>query len=173
MKRCGCTRATLATAVLVWASCAGTHGRAFGPVSVPCAGPLKLARGVDCECTHACAPACTDPRACMLFARVCSCHANPELPTAWELLAQIERHQRRPIMAAKAKLVAAILVCVVSRSISPPWGSIRFRLALRTHTPFGVRAVSQTKSRRTPTRKTLPLLFVIRPRKGAWRHAAR
>ena len=51
----------------------------------------------------------------MLFARVYSCHANPELPKAWELLAQIERHQRRPIMAAKAKLVAAILVRVAGR----------------------------------------------------------
>jgi hypothetical protein len=34
-------------------------------------------------------------------------------------------------------------VRAVSRSISPRWGSIRFRLALRTSTPWGVRVVSQ------------------------------
>ena len=44
------------------------------------------------------------------------------------------------------------------RSISPPWGSIRFRLALRTYAPWGVRVVSQTKSRKIPTRNILPLL---------------
>ena len=44
-------------------------------------------------------------------------------------------------------------VRVPSRSISPPWGSIRFRLALRTYAPWGVRVVSQTKSRKMPTRK--------------------
>ena len=39
-------------------------------------------------------------------------------------------------------------VRVVSRSILPPWGSIRCRLALRTYDapPWGVRAGSQTKS---------------------------
>ena len=41
---------------------------------------------------------------------------------------------------------------VTSRSISPPWGLIRFRLALRTYAPWGVRVVSQTKSRKIPTR---------------------
>ena len=37
---------------------------------------------------------------------------------------------------------------VPSRSITPPWGSIRFRLALRACAPWGciVRVVSQTKS---------------------------
>ena len=52
------------------------------------------------------------------------------------------------------------VVRVAGRSISPPWGSIRFRLALRTYAPCGciVRVVSQTKSRTTPTRKILPLL---------------
>ena len=44
-------------------------------------------------------------------------------------------------------------VRAVSRSISPPWGSIRFRLALRAYAPWGVRVVSQTKSRKIPTRK--------------------
>ena len=53
-------------------------------------------------------------------------------------------------------------VRAVSRSISPPWGSIRFRLALRTYAPWGVRVVSQTKSRKIPTRKFLPLFFASR-----------
>ena len=37
---------------------------------------------------------------------------------------------------------------VVSRSISPPWGSIRLRPALRTYAPWGciVRVVSQVES---------------------------
>ena len=52
-------------------------------------------------------------------------------------------------------------VRVPSRSISPPWGSIRFRLALRTYAPWGVRVVSQTKSRNIPTRNVLPLFFVL------------
>ena len=38
-----------------------------------------------------------------------------------------------------------------SHLIPPPWGSIRFRLALRTYAPWGVRVVSQTKSRKIPT----------------------
>ena len=49
----------------------------------------------------------------------------------------------------------------VSRSISPRWGSIRFRLAPHTHTPCGpcVRVVPNhlTKSRKIPTRKIVPL----------------
>ena len=53
-------------------------------------------------------------------------------------------------------------VRVVSRSISPPWRSIRFRLALRTYAPWGVRVVSQTKSRKIPTRNFLPLFFASR-----------
>ena len=56
-------------------------------------------------------------------------------------------------------------VHVVSRSITPPWGSMRFRLALRTYAPCGpsVRVVSQTKSRKRPTRNILPLFFASRP----------
>ena len=52
-------------------------------------------------------------------------------------------------------------VHVVSRQISPPWGSIRFRLALRTYAPWGssVRVVSQTKLRKIPTRNLFTLLF--------------
>ena len=44
-------------------------------------------------------------------------------------------------------------VRVASRSISPPWGSIRFRLAPRTYAPWGciVRVVGQTKSRKSST----------------------
>ena len=51
-------------------------------------------------------------------------------------------------------------VRVASRSVSPPWGSIRFRLALRTHAPCGpsVRVVSQTKSRKIPTRNMFTAL---------------
>ena len=64
-------------------------------------------------------------------------------------------------------------VRVTSRSVSPPWRSIRFRLALRTYAPWGciVRVVSQAKSRKIPTRKILPLFFasrhLLRPRHAA------
>jgi len=51
----------------------------------------------------------------------------------------------------------------VSRSIPPPWRSIRFRLTLRTYAPWGVRVVSQTKSRKIPTRKILPLFLAPTP----------
>ena len=44
-----------------------------------------------------------------------------------------------------------VQVRVASRSILPPWGSFRFRPALR------VRVVSQTKSRKIPTRIILPV----------------
>ena len=54
-------------------------------------------------------------------------------------------------------------VPATSRSLSPRWRSIRFRLALRTHDapPRGciVRVVSQTKSRKIPTRKIITALF--------------
>ena len=50
-------------------------------------------------------------------------------------------------------------VHVVSRSIPPLWGSIRFRLALHTYDapPWGARVVLDrlTKPREIPTRKTL------------------
>ena len=55
----------------------------------------------------------------------------------------------------------ALQVRVTSRSISPPWGSTRFRLALRTYAPWGVRVVSQTKSRKIPTLNIFPLFFVL------------
>ena len=42
------------------------------------------------------------------------------------------------------------LVHVVSRSISPQWGSVRFRLAPHTYAPRGVRVVSLAKSRKSP-----------------------
>ena len=58
---------------------------------------------------------------------------------------------------------AVLEVRVVSRSIPPPWRSIRFRLALRTYAPWGVRVVSQAKSRKIPTRNILPLFFASRP----------
>ena len=58
--------------------------------------------------------------------------------------------------------MAGVAVVNASRSISPPWQSIRFRLALRTYAPWGVRVVSQTKSRKIPTRKILPLFFASR-----------
>ena len=53
-------------------------------------------------------------------------------------------------------------VSVVSRSILPPWGSIRLRLALHTYAPWGVRVMSQTKSRKIPSRKILLLFFASR-----------
>ena len=51
--------------------------------------------------------------------------------------------------------VGASPVRVSSRSISPQWRSIRFRLALRTYAPWGyiARVVSQTKSRKYPPGK--------------------
>ena len=55
-------------------------------------------------------------------------------------------------------------VRVVSRSISPPWGSTRFRVAPRTYAPWGciVRVANLTKPRKIPTRKILLLFFVGR-----------
>ena len=57
-------------------------------------------------------------------------------------------------------------VHAVSRPTPPRWRSIRFRLALRTYNapPWGVRVVPDrlTKSRKIPTRKILPFLFVAR-----------
>ena len=55
-------------------------------------------------------------------------------------------------------------VRVPGRLISPPWRSIRFRLAPRTYAPWHVRPMgrtcrSQTKSRKKPTRNILPLFF--------------
>ena len=46
-------------------------------------------------------------------------------------------------------------VSLVSRSIPPRWGSVRFRLALRTYdaTPWGVHVASLTWSRKMPTRE--------------------
>ena len=57
-----------------------------------------------------------------------------------------------------------VKVRVQSRSIPPPWRSIRFRLALRTYAPWGciVRVVSLTTSRKIPTRKNLPLFLLSR-----------
>ena len=45
-------------------------------------------------------------------------------------------------------------VRAASRSIPPPWGSIRFRVAPRTYASWGciVRVVTRTKSRKIPTR---------------------
>ena len=56
------------------------------------------------------------------------------------------------------------MVRATGRTIPPPWGSYRFRLALRTDAPWGciVRVVGQTKSRKIPTRNILPLFFVRR-----------
>ena len=61
-------------------------------------------------------------------------------------------------------------VRVPSRAIPPPWWSIRFRLAPRTYAPWGriVRVVSLTKSWKLPTRKILPLFFVIMSRAARW-----
>ena len=77
--------------------------------------------------------------------------------TEWMDQEQITTLPRKPVEGQ---------VRVASRSISPPWGSIRFRLAPRTYDapPWGVRVVSQTKSRKIPTRKILPLFFASRHR---------
>ena len=54
----------------------------------------------------------------------------------------------------------------------PQWGSIRFRLPPRTYDapPWGciVRVVELAKSREIPTRKILPLFFMIRPHRSPW-----
>ena len=65
---------------------------------------------------------------------------------------------------AHGRIRPEALVRVPSRSIPPPWRSIRFRLTLRTYDapPWGVRVVSQTKSRKIPTRKILPPFFASR-----------
>ena len=56
-------------------------------------------------------------------------------------------------------LPQADLVHAMSRSIPPPWGSIRFRLALRTYAPWGVRVVSQTKSLKNTHPENITALF--------------
>ena len=65
-----------------------------------------------------------------------------------------------------ASTMFRIWVRAASRSIPPPWWSIRFRLAPRTYDapPWGciVRVVSQTKSRKIPTRRMLPPFFVTK-----------
>ena len=56
----------------------------------------------------------------------------------------------------------------MSRSTSPRWGSVRFRFAPRTYAPWGciVRVASRTKSRQVPTRNILPLVSVVRRKRG-------
>ena len=93
--------------------------------------------------------------------------------TVWEHFCVLISDQKGVVLPAcdlkafihglKIKVLDSQEVRVVSRSISPPWRSIRFRLALRTYAPWGVRVVSQTKSRKIPTRNILPLFFVRRP----------
>ena len=66
------------------------------------------------------------------------------------------------VMVVYNQVVAEILVHAPSRSIPPPWGSIRFRLAAHhTYAPWGciVRVVSQTKSRKIPTRN----IYILPP----------
>ena len=59
--------------------------------------------------------------------------------------------------AARKWLNARILSRLHVERVGVQWRSIRFRLALRKYAPWGVRVVSLTKSRKIPTRKTLPL----------------
>ena len=54
------------------------------------------------------------------------------------------------------------LVRAVGRSISPDGGQFDFVRGAKRTCPWGVRAVSLTKSRKMPTRKILPLVFVGR-----------
>ena len=49
-----------------------------------------------------------------------------------------------------------------SRSLPSRWGAIRFRLALRAYTPWGLRRVSLTKSRTIPTHQTVPPFLALR-----------
>ena len=63
---------------------------------------------------------------------------------------------------------------VLSRSIPPPWGSIRFHLALRTYAPWGciVRVLSQTRSRKNTHPKNITALHRAQappPRNGTAR----
>ena len=75
-------------------------------------------------------------------------------------------HRRRRSGEARApdRQRAVDRYIAASRSISPRWGSIRYRLALRTYAPWGVRVVPDrlTKSRKIPTRNILPLFLVSR-----------
>ena len=71
--------------------------------------------------------------------------------------------RRYDVPALKAGAVHTLQARGMRRSIPPPRGSIRFRLALRAYDapPWGVRVVSQTKSRKIPTRNILPPFFVL------------
>ena len=81
--------------------------------------------------------------------------------------AEVQKNTMKFAMIAQLKDAdpAFKQVRVATRSITPRWRSIRFRLALRTYDapPCGpsVRVVSQTKSRKIPTRKILPLVVVF------------
>ena len=74
----------------------------------------------------------------------------------------LEEPENRLRTKTKSRFFWNRLVRVASRTISPPWGSIRFRLALRTYAPWGVRVVGRTKSRKIPTRNMLPLFSLSR-----------
>ena len=81
---------------------------------------------------------------------------TPPHPGQAKYFEQESQGSNAKLAALKAKYV------VPSRSTLPRWGSIRFRLALRTYAPWGVRVVSQTKSRKIPTRNISPLFAVSR-----------
>ena len=87
-------------------------------------------------------------------------------PSALKKLTNACRSPRRVLYRAGTSRAsrAWTRVRAASRSLSPPRGSIRFRLALRTYDapPWGVRVVSHTKSRKIPTRNILPLFFASR-----------
>ena len=74
-------------------------------------------------------------------------------------------HSRAHVLFYRSVCSEVMLVGVraPSRSISPPWGSIRFRPPPRTYDapPWGriVRVVGQTKPRKIPTRNILSPLF--------------
>ena len=85
-------------------------------------------------------------------------------PNEIELTIRVLTGDFTPPFPGLLRQARAAAVRLTSRSISPPWGSIRFRLAPRTYDapPWGVRVVSQTKSRKIPTRNILPLFSLSR-----------
>ena len=133
---------------------AGPVGRVHVHVSRPaCPGRAHRCPAHEQICVGCVQSSCTVMHvSCSLIHRSVCGHALP-----WRV-----PHARCSRYAAYLYNAEVLRVRAMSRSIPPPWRSIRFRLVLRTYAPWGVRVVSQTKSRKIPTRKILPHFLVIR-----------
>ena len=93
-----------------------------------------------------------------------------KFPTKWKVVddADLPKTKTKKYIRIGLSDVLGFEVRTAGRSISPPWRPIRIRRAPRTYAPWGciVRVVSQTKSRKRPTRNVLPPFLFIRPRRG-------